>query len=168
MSRPRLTKLETGLGTNGRPSFPHPEDHLINQRQTWNFTIQGFLFATYGFSQQKIAEILGQRGARASVESLEWLARVIPIVGVVVCLLLWFGIEAAGMAIMGVRQKWDRHHASCAGAEPLPRLTGGGGRSALNLFVALVCVMILGWGVPLAKAIFQVVRVQFSDSDDYK
>ena len=33
------------------------EDNLINNRLNWNFTIQGFLFASYTFTIQKIAEI---------------------------------------------------------------------------------------------------------------
>jgi hypothetical protein len=33
------------------------EDELLNHRITWNLAIQGFLFATYGFSIQKLAEV---------------------------------------------------------------------------------------------------------------
>jgi hypothetical protein len=33
------------------------EDDLINNRLNWNFTIQGFLFAAYAFSLQKIADV---------------------------------------------------------------------------------------------------------------
>src|ERR1051325_2213045 len=33
------------------------EDGLIDKRLLWNINIQGFLFATYGFSVQKLAEV---------------------------------------------------------------------------------------------------------------
>ena len=33
------------------------EQNLLNQRITWNLTIQGFLFATLGFCVQKLAEL---------------------------------------------------------------------------------------------------------------
>src|SRR5437879_8379854 len=37
-------------------TYVEHEDDLINQRQTWNLTIQGFLFASYAFSLQKLVE----------------------------------------------------------------------------------------------------------------
>jgi hypothetical protein len=32
------------------------EHDLLNHRISWNLSVQGFLFATYGFSLQKLAE----------------------------------------------------------------------------------------------------------------
>lgn len=38
-------------------AYVQHEDDLTNNRLNWNFTIQGFLFAAYSFSLQKIAEV---------------------------------------------------------------------------------------------------------------
>ena len=46
------------------------EDNLINQRVSWNSTIQGFLFATYGLSQQKLPDPKPGPGALHNLETL--------------------------------------------------------------------------------------------------
>src|SRR5437763_1604980 len=94
-------------------SYIAHEDDLINQRQTWNLTIQGFLFAAYAFSLQKLVEAesraildarcyasgvlrqctdtdIGQTLAaihqQAGFKDLGWLLAVIPFVGIGVSL----------------------------------------------------------------------------------
>ena len=54
------------------------EDNLINQRVSWNSTIQGFHFATYGLSQQKLPDpqtrswCPAQLGNSCSHHSMVW------------------------------------------------------------------------------------------------
>src|SRR5262249_24622108 len=45
------------------------EDDLTNNRLNWNFTIQGFLFAAYSFSVQKIVEVRGTLFTKGSVST---------------------------------------------------------------------------------------------------
>jgi hypothetical protein len=111
-------------------AYVEHEDVLINNRQMWNITIQGFLFATYGFSVQKLTEILavprsGGPGPDVSkLIALKWIIWVLPFFGAAISIVSWMGVNAARRAIDKLTIEW-------AGIEKplhpkLPSLTGGG------------------------------------------
>jgi hypothetical protein len=126
------------------------EDELINNRLNWNFTIQGFLFAAYTFSLQKVSEvrenillhlpsqalqvvlnshILGLRELRIAMV-------MVALVGLSVSGWVYLSVSAARIAIDEVVRKWHTLYPDY-GSNPtagkrnthgpyLPGLTGGG------------------------------------------
>lgn len=136
--------------------YEEHEDDLINSRLQWNITIQGFLFATYGFSLQKLAEV---QATGMGVFALRWLIFVLPIVGMSISVFSWKSIDAAQTAIRNLGAHWKR----IVGTQnpQLPNLVGGGdpiddkpGEEALNAhkrgFWAQTCfpwIFIVAWFV---------------------
>jgi hypothetical protein len=106
------------------------EDGLVNNRLLWNINIQGFLFATYGFSVQKLAEIQhGVEGTGGSgATALRWLLVILPFFGGSISFLSWQGVMAAQKATINVKTLWmntaEKEHP--AGHPTLPGITGGG------------------------------------------
>jgi hypothetical protein len=100
------------------------EDNLINSRLMWNITIQGFLFATYGLSVQKLAE---QQATGAGVPALRWLILILPLFGIGISLVSIMGVIAARTAINSLVVQWKEILDQAGSKEPgLPFLVGGG------------------------------------------
>ncbi len=111
------------------------EDGLIDKRLLWNINIQGFLFATYGFSVQKLAEVQGHRLAELSgAKALYWLIFLLPLLGIGISVYSLKGVDAAQNAIRKLKDDWEAAEKQHTEGEPrilyeLPKLPGiiGGG-----------------------------------------
>jgi hypothetical protein len=138
------------------------EDELINQRLTWNLAIQGFLFATYGFSLQKLAEVqskaLIEKGAEfakqvathSDVIHLKSLVALMPWVGALMAFVVWLAILAARLAIAQLNKNWNDAKGIHTGTQPdLPDLLGGGVAFANSLGfwapLAIPLIFVVGW-----------------------
>lgn len=115
------------------------EDELIANRLSWNITIQGFLFATYGLSIQKLTEVLTPHGTYGPVsriplelKSLQWLTIVLPVFGMLISGISFFGVQAAQNAIEGLNEIWARVPKP-EGSPLLPELTGGATRQSSKI-----------------------------------
>ena len=134
------------------------ESTLIHNRLNWNFTIQGFLFAAYSFSVQKIADVKGnlliradmgtpqtlQSTALASIRDLKLVNFIICAVGFLVSMFVYCGIWAARTAIDEVEARWHEENPDYRPESPenkkrkkpkthgphLPGLLGGGSPTA--------------------------------------
>jgi hypothetical protein len=98
------------------------EDALIHNRLSWNFTIQAFLFATYGICLQKLLTSdphQEDEGIRTLLTKLTYY--LIPLVGVLVAALSFLGTWAARQAIRQLERDWNWIH---LGVEEYRR-TGG-------------------------------------------
>src|ERR1700722_1658046 len=96
------------------------EDSLINNRLSWNFAIQGFLFAAFSFSAQKMAEVNAKilselkpssveveyLVAISGVGQLHLLLIVLALVGLFVSALVYVSVGAARIAIANIEDKW--------------------------------------------------------------
>ncbi len=95
------------------------EDDLINNRLSWNFTIQGFLFAAYVFSLQKIADIrlgllnnsvvterIKQLKVLHTLYDLQLFLVIVAALGVSVSFLVYLSVSAARLAIQSLEEKW--------------------------------------------------------------
>lgn len=110
------------------------EERLINNRLLWNINIQGFLFATYGFSLQKLAEVQARPLAQEIIgaKSMYWLIGVLPFFGITISVFSWIGVYAAQKAIMNLNAQWlaltdnRTDKKDSAGHPLLPFLIGGG------------------------------------------
>lgn len=91
------------------------EHDLLNQRLTWNLTIQGFLFVTYGYCVQKLAEIqVGENGVHLDLVEkshamiqLREMVRVVPPVGLLLSIVLGFAVLSAYAALKRLRKDWN-------------------------------------------------------------
>jgi len=126
------------------------EDDLINHRLNWNFTIQGFLFAAYTLSMQKIAElkiaVLAHshpqmalslfNSSTLGLRELRIAMLMVALVGLFVSFGVYLSVSAARMAIDEVTEKWnslysdyqpnpERGKPHCHGLY-LPGIIGGG------------------------------------------
>jgi hypothetical protein len=144
------------------------EDGLINKRLLWNINIQGFLFATYGFSLQKLAEIkIPQDGpAIIGVTALQWLICVLPILGIAISVFSFMGVIAAQNAIDQLKADWGQAEKQHVLKIILPGITGGGHSKAHPLgFRApkwFPGIFILTW---LFLFVFYIWRVDFPHPD---
>ena len=96
------------------------EDELVNQRLLWNINIQGFLFASYGFSVQKLAEVqVTQKLAEAQahlvltpettgITALRWFMVILPLFGIFISVLSFKGVRAAQYAIRRLSRDWEK------------------------------------------------------------
>jgi hypothetical protein len=126
---PLSSKLPIHLHYKIFRDYVEHEDGLINNRLMWNITIQGFLFATYGFSVQKLAEVQASNGTESiggtGVFALRWLIIILPILGSFVSYYSWRGVRAAQKAIGRLEDTWTTITKPPDGPR-LPGLTGGG------------------------------------------
>ena len=131
----------------------------MNNRLLWNINIQGFLFATYGFSVQKLAEVPGQHGTEiAGAKSLlYWLIGILPIFGAAVSFFSWKGVRAAQDAIINLNTQWNEIIGDEYPTEKrslLPKLIGGGDPKVSEIRSASKSHhKIVGWGF-LAPRLF--------------
>jgi hypothetical protein len=105
------------------------EDTLVNNRLLWNINIQGFLFATYGLTIQRLAELQASHSQEAAVGTgavaMRCLALFLPVLGTSISYLSWRGVKAAQNAIARLEGEWDAVPKP-PGGPSLPGLTGGG------------------------------------------
>ena len=121
------------------------EDNLINQRVSWNSTIQGFLFATYGLSQQKLPDPKPGPGA---LHNLETLVRTIPWLGFGLSILVFLAVLAATLAHRRLADDWRVRVSPCyPDKQYLPDIAAGGVKAAGWL----------GFGTPVLIPIFFAV-----------
>jgi hypothetical protein len=146
-------------------NYVNHEDNLTNNRLSWNFTIQGFLFIAWAYCQQHIisigvAQSQPNLGLSYTLRYLREATVVVGRVGFFVSLLTWFGTLASSIAIFKLSLKWtEEHEVSCSSRKSvksvkkelsLPELTGGGSEIAhwmgllAPIFVPIVFVV--AWG----------------------
>src|SRR5713226_5962825 len=110
------------------------EDGLINNRLLWNINIQGFLFATYGFSVQKLAEIQAHIGPETiGANAMYWFMGVLPVFGAVISYFSYKGVVAAQYAIDTLNRRWKGIMDADENKDykaMLPELIGGGDKKA--------------------------------------
>jgi hypothetical protein len=111
-------------------AYVEHEDVLVNNRLLWNINIQGFLFATYGFSVQKLAEVVsGHEWKVSGIVPLCSLIVMLPIVGFLVSCFSLIGVVAAQDAIRALKEQWEGlvgEEYSPKDLTLLPNLIGGG------------------------------------------
>ena len=153
------------------------EDFLIDKRLLWNLSIQGFLFATYGLSVQKLAEVQSHQPTAGNEILGAWalhaLLFALPALGVVISFLSWQGVHAARTAIKRLDDEWkaieNDYQAAHKAAKPhqplpqLPNITGGGAPLAhdwgLRAPLFYPWAFIVVWG---ALFLFNVVLISYS------
>ena len=137
------------------------EDDLTNNRLNWNFTIQGFLFLSWAYCIQKIAELrialaaaddahrkVAAAELRKAIGDIDAGVVIIGWVGLSVSALILLGALGAQVAITLLNRKWESGHEEYkptsrskwnANGPHLPGLIGGGNRVAHGL----------GFGAPI-------------------
>jgi hypothetical protein len=105
------------------------EDELINRRQSWNLTLQGFLFAAYGVILQVATN---PKSDPSVIVHFKQLVYVFPALGALVGIQVLVSIYAAQAAIGGLKKQWKTisRRINCSSRELFPELTGGSRRSA--------------------------------------
>jgi len=108
--------------------FIHHEVDLVKNRLLWSINIQGFLFATYGFSVQKLVGHKPERAAAKFVLALEVVVLALPIFGAVVSYISLMGVKAAQRAILSLDSQWTTLRTNYPAEERnlVPRLIEGG------------------------------------------
>jgi hypothetical protein len=96
------------------------ENELTNNRLSWNFTIQGFLFAAYALTLQtlgnikiKMAEMQPGPAKVSLTDAIAVLAEInswIPWTGILVSAFIVIGAFAAQLAILSTRKKFHEQH----------------------------------------------------------
>jgi len=105
------------------------EDTLVNSRLLWNINIQGFLFAAYGLSIQRIPDPQnGHMVQGVARNSLAALIFFLPLLGFSISWMSYKGIRAAQIAISSLNRQWKEIVGEYYKAEAsmLPMLIGGG------------------------------------------
>jgi len=115
------------------------EHHLLNHRVTWNLAIQGFLFATYSLSLQKLAELqAGERGADIGkayhvVMQLKLLLIVIPLVGLLLSICVGLAVWGGQIALRRLLTEWENKVEPQCPQPYLPNPAGAGDQLAIRL-----------------------------------
>lgn len=105
------------------------EDDLINQRTKWLITIQSFLIATFGFSVQKLLEVIakGDVPLSAGVRARYFCFLLILVfVGLATSYVSRASVKAAVTAMDSLGEHWRKNRDKYPGPEWLPGLIGGG------------------------------------------
>lgn len=144
------TQHELRLTFDKLQDYVKHEDNLINQRLTWNITIQAFAVTTYGFSIQKKIEVYGKifEGCKLPIaqQTLQECAAQ-PLIaqlgkidqfliglacsGILMNIVALLGIQAAHQAIGNLNSLWNawdqqNNKGKTVSRSGLPGLTGGG------------------------------------------
>ncbi len=112
--------------------YANHEDKLINNRLLWNINIQGFLFVTYGYSVQKLTEVLTSPNLKTTTASaLYFLVGMLPVFGILISFTSYKGVQAAQIAIRNLNEQWEEIVSTYYREEDLmvprvPELIGGG------------------------------------------
>jgi hypothetical protein len=149
---PDVTAEHLALYAAFREYVKH-EDDLINNRLNWNFTVQGFLFAAFSFSIQKMAELQSgplfakgppaiQNNVRASIRDLAVVNFLVGAMGLLVSAFVCIAVLAAQAALRELERKWIEGHQEYGERPPfkldthgphLPGLIGAGSSWAHRL-----------------------------------
>jgi len=139
------------------------EHNLINQRLSWNFTIQGFLFTSYAFVLNKTADVRIELSKAttgsvdtllASLHELQVLLFVVAVAGVCVSLAIHFSAWGARRAMNELRRRWST--LKCTQEQTLedfslasgyPHIMGGGDPSATKLGFRAPAMLSLAFAV---------------------
>ena len=124
------------------------EDDLLNRRLMSNIILEGFLFATDGFSHELLHAAAFHDGLMAD---LKVLPMVLPFVGIAAGVLTVMSIVAAQSAIAGLKKDWEE--IACEidpkALSRLPALTGAGQKLSNGLGkvpqIGIVAVIMCGW-----------------------
>ena len=145
------------------------EDDLINQRATWNVTIQGFLFAAFALIVQSRVQATEIDHTASMLMQLTAYG-LIPVVGFFVGFFSFLSTFAARSAIERLQQDYDVHVLgawsrvnwdSCEQRRlrirpVLPKITGGGAKKAAILGFALPhcipLVFVFAWPIAVGIA----------------
>jgi hypothetical protein len=109
----KLTKLEY---FNLFRAYRIREHDILNHRLTWSLTIQGFLFVTYGYCVQKLAELqTGENSANEFLVSYNYavdqlklmIIYVIPLVGIVLSIVLCFAVVTNYRVLFRLEREWN-------------------------------------------------------------
>ena len=92
------------------------EDTLINNRLSWLLTIQGLLFAAYGYSIREISR----------TDDLNSLIHLLKILGLCTSFFGFTGICSAALAIKQLLKKYKQYKKDYPLLKNLPDVTGGG------------------------------------------
>jgi hypothetical protein len=166
-------KMLDGLYAAYRQYLNH-EHSLINQRLSWNFTIQGFLFGAYAFVLNKTADVRGELTKVSAdgvdillgaLHDLQILLLVIGLAGFCASIAVHLSVWGARRSMNELRERWtrmkfteeetvDRVSLSCG----YPPIMGGGDPKATTLgFHAstfLSVAFAAAWFVLIADALF--------------
>jgi hypothetical protein len=135
------------------------EHDILNHRLTWNLTVQGFLFVTYGYCVQKLAEVeAGENGVDSTLAhishamfQLKLITRLIPLAGLAMSVVMVFAVITTYRVLSKLQKEWnekiDRH-------EPyMPNPSGAAIKwatlSGLSPPLLLPVIFILAWIVIL-------------------
>jgi len=91
------------------------EQNLLNHRITWNLTIQGFLFATFGFCVQKLLELEAggdpakiDQARYAAEQHLRFLVNTVSVLGIVLSMVILLAMCAAGIVLWTLGNAWAK------------------------------------------------------------
>jgi hypothetical protein len=91
------------------------EHSLINQRLGWNFTIQGFLFTSYAFVLNKVADVrislakdkmLSVQELNTALHELYALLLVIAVIGICSSITIYLSVWGARLSMNKLRNRW--------------------------------------------------------------
>ncbi len=139
------------------------EHNLINCRLTWFLTIQGFLFATYGLSIQKLAEVQARSSSNLQIGSVSHLKNVlyiIPVIGLLISFLVMLSVYAAFLSLKRLKVIWDEEVKNLEGPWlPDPAASGVGNALfyGLNAPFGIPIVLLFSWIVILICLIWSKV-----------
>lgn len=133
------------------------EQNLLNHRLTWNLALQGFLFATYGLSLEKMAGLQAEEnGAKIHkvasdvMSHLQLLLKAIPLVGVSLSVCILTAVIGSWLALKNLDQGW-RDNIDDKRPPYVPSPKGGGSNAALLLgfvppvFIPLIFAVAWVW-----------------------
>jgi len=148
--------------------YEEHENNLLNHRTTWLVTINSVIIATFGFSCQKLLEVIeriaefdnGEAHTKhrikeyleGSLDDYRKFLVALAIIGLIVSLWSTLSISAAVRAQVVLRRKWKRF-SSRPDAVWLPDLSGGGSKYASRLG---------GWmalGLPIFLSILWIIII---------
>jgi hypothetical protein len=136
------------------------EHELLNHRITWNLAIQGFLFATYGFSLQKLAEVqanaVGEGATIAQavnqlqgISQLSVLLRTIPWLGMFMSIFVLLAVLGAKLSLEQLGEDWKKIEFKYPEEPFLPSPAGGGVPMAVRLGfyapLAIPAIFVAAW-----------------------
>jgi len=117
------------------------EQGLLNHRLTWNLALQGFLFATYGLSLQKLAELQAKENgaditlkqARYTVEQLRILLQTTPWIGLLLSICVLLAVCGSWFSLRNLKREWDTKVPHNENSPYIPNPSGGGSNVAFYL-----------------------------------
>lgn len=115
------------------------EDELIHKRITWFLTFEGFLFAALSL-MDKTHSINSSLHTTVGV--------VVPLLGFLVSLLAYVGVQSAWSAINDLREGWS-HKSETVGPDAFPRPYGRKSFLKISYSRSLPLLVAAAWGIIL-------------------